>query len=74
MVLIVFGPFALSYLPLPLPLFIQSWFIYIAFIKYNTICPNTYVIRAYSITKIYASTLTSLVAYVTQHMAHNIIN
>jgi hypothetical protein len=47
-------------------------------VKYNTIYPNTYVIRAYSITKIYniyvSSTFMSMVVYVTQHMPHNITN
>jgi hypothetical protein len=54
MVLICFGPFALSHLLLPSFSSFNHGLYTLAPIKYNTICPNTYVIKAYSITKIYA--------------------
>jgi hypothetical protein len=55
MVLIFLGPFPLSRLLLPHILFIQSWFVcMLTLVKQNTFCPKTYVIKAYSITKIYA--------------------
>jgi hypothetical protein len=71
MALNFFGPFALSHMSLPLPLFIQSWFVYIALVKYNKICPNTYVIRAYSITKIYAIKDGFINTYVTGGLCHS---
>jgi hypothetical protein len=71
MVLIFFGPFALNYLLLPLLLFIQSWFIYITPVKYNTICPNTYVISAYSIIKIYAIKDGFINTYITSGLCHS---
>jgi hypothetical protein len=54
MVLFFLGPFALSHLLLPLLSSFNHGLYTLAPIKYNTICPNTYVIRAYSIIKIYA--------------------
>jgi len=54
MVLIFLGPFTLSHLLLPLLFSFNHGLYTLALIKYNTICPNTYVIKAYSINKIYA--------------------
>jgi hypothetical protein len=71
MALIFFGPFALSRLLLPLPLFIQSCLYTIAPVKYNAICPNTYVIKAYSIIKIYAIKDGFINTYVTGGLCHS---
>jgi hypothetical protein len=54
MVLIFLGPFALSQLLLPLLSSFNHGLYTLAPVKYKTICPNIYVIKAYSITKIYA--------------------
>jgi len=76
MVLILLGPFTLSQLLLPLLFSFNHGLYTLAPVKYNTICPNTYVIKAYSINKMPLSmvslTFMSLVAYVIRHMPHNI--
>jgi hypothetical protein len=54
MVLIFLGPFSLSGFLLPFLFSFNHGLYTLAPVKYKTICPNTYVIKAYSITKTYA--------------------
>jgi hypothetical protein len=54
MVLIFLGPFALVASSSPFFSSFNHGLYTLAPAKYNTICPNTYVIRAYSIIQIYA--------------------
>ncbi len=54
MVLIFLGPFALAASSSPSLSSFNHGLYTLALVKYNTIFPSTYVIKAYSITKIYA--------------------
>ncbi len=67
-VLIFFGPFALSCLLLPLPLLIQSWFMYVNPSKIQHILPKN---RCHSITKMYAIKAGLINIYVIGGLCHS---
>ncbi len=77
MVLIVFGPFALNCLLLPLPLLIQSWFIYVSPCKILHVLPKNlchllglgFVTTTYVIKESYAINHYAMKAYVTRTYA-----
>jgi hypothetical protein len=54
MVMIIFGPFALSPFDRPLPSPHEHGLYTLGPIKYNIFCLKIYIIKVYSITKIYA--------------------
>ncbi len=88
MVMIILGPFVLSPFDPPLSSPHEHGLYTLAPIKYSTFCPKTYVIKVYSITKIYvirASVILSnllrqnspsslsILAFTLYHVAHSFV-